>query len=711
MRPNDVSTQDGAATKPTSLDFFIVKGMQQYQETGNLEGMKHMANLVCDINLGLLSSTDEAWRPVLSQTNVRHKVLHDVMLALWDRGTPEECLELSQRIKSFNFCLPTIRYMYEAHQTTRLPFKVALYMDFISGMSDLLNDLEGPVTPDGLPDGLELITELDKTGKSARQQLDALRKDDRIMHARLGGSVRPQDLIDVFPVYDPLAIVDLFVTDEATLAHVLTREGNTVRVMQIALETFTREHAFDLIRTWTTHFVPFEITERQRQGLAAISSSLHDRLICNLVKKLNRELNIVQIAFIPDLWTASLPLHLSYICSKDITIPGVDVTKAFMLGEAFPIEYAPCLQAVAISQHQKRPRNVSTMVSLIDPLSDLPGVRYAAQQVASSLPDTLKHGQYAGNEATLDKLSSNVDSANIVAIGTHGFFDAQDPTNSYLVLHDGQWTVNNIVSCPPFSSSPIFVLSACELGAISPNAWSLVEGPSSIPNALLSAGAACVLASLWPVEDIALGYVTERFIIHLGYPGWRPAAALFRAIRDLENLSKQQVVDRCDAVLNQMERDGIDDSIAQSYVLLENLRNMFEESDQANPYASAQLWGGLIIVGSGWGLPAGAVIGGMAPIKVHVLRKLQVEPLIAQGKFQEAIKPLEDLLLNAEGEEKARILDSLAWAMWKSRPQGEEDEVRRKALDLLDQAEFVAKADQNEQLVRNINATRQKINI
>lgn len=706
----DAPTPDSAAEQPTNLDYFIVKGMQRYVETGDLEGMKYMANLICDINLGLLSSTDEAWKPVLSDLSVRHKVLHDVMLALWDHGTPEECLELSQRIKSFNFCLPTIKHTYETHQTTELPllpFRVALYMDHIFGISTLLTDLKGPVTPDGF----QLVMELGKAGKAARQSLEALRTDDRILHARLGGTVRPQDLIDVFPLSDPLAIVDLFVTDQATLAHVLTREGNTVPVTQIALGTFTREHALDLINTWNTHLVPLEITERQRQGLAEISSSLHDRLICNLVKKLNRELNIVQIAFIPDLWTASLPLHLSYICSKDITIPGVDVTKAFRLGEAFPIEYAPCLQAVAISQHQKRPRNVSTMISLIDPLSDLPGVRYAAQQIASSLPDTLKHGQYAGNEATLDKLSSNVGSANIVAIGTHGFFDAQDPTNSYLVLYDGQWTVNNIVSRPPFSSSPIFVLSACELGAISPNAWTLVEGPSSIPNALLSAGAACVLASLWPVEDIALGYVTERFIIHLGYPGWRPAAALFRAIRDLENLTKQEVVDRCDAVLNQMECDGIDDRIAQSYVLLENLRNMFEESDQANPYASAQLWGGLIIVGSGWGLPAGIVIGGMAPIQVHALRTLQARPLIAQGKFQEAIKPLEDLLPVAEGEERARILESLALARWKSRGQGEDDEVRREALDLLDKAEFAAQADQNEQLVKNINATRQKIKL
>lgn len=69
---------------------------------------------------------------------------------------------------------------------------------------------------------------------------------------------------------------------------------------------------------------------------------------------------------------------------------------------------------------------------------------------------------------------------------------------------------------------------------------------------------------------------------------------------------------------------------------------------------------------------------------------------------------LEEILVYAEGMERARTLDALAWAVWLDGSEGAEQAAKKEALALLDEAEFAAQA---EQLQRNISATRQKIEL
>ena len=61
--------------------------------------------------------------------------------------------------------------------------------------------------------------------------------------------------------------------------------------------------------------------------------------------------------------------------------------------------------------------------------------------------------------------------------------------------------------------------------------------------------------------------------------------------------------------------------------------------------------------------------------------------------------------------ERARTLDALAWAVWLGRDDDARETAKKEALALLEQAEFVAQAELDEQLLRNIKATRQKIEL
>jgi len=57
------------------------------------------------------------------------------------------------------------------------------------------------------------------------------------------------------------------------------------------------------------------------------------------------------------------------------------------------------------------------------------------------------------------------------------------------------------------------------------------------------------------------------------------------------------------------------------------------------------------------------------------------------------------------------VLEALARAKWKALGPGVEGAVRREALELLDSAERLARAEQAGQLLRNVGATRKKIEL
>lgn len=694
--------------QPTILDVFIISNMAEYEKSGNVMRMRDVAHLICDVGLGLMSSTEEAWKPLLSKTHLRYRVVGEAMKALCDAGMPEESLELSQRIKSLGFCLPNIERMCDtgAHHE-----RVVSYLASMQRLSQAVADLKGPATEDGL----QRVDAVRAAGEMLLEAGEKLHDWNPILHARLGGVIPPRDLINALPTFDPVGIVDLFVTGEGTIVHILIREGNNVRVIPAFAPHFSAEQARDLLVAWANCNISHEISERQKQGLDVICRTLHDKLMCTLARNLIKR-EITQIVLIPDFFTRHLPLHLSDVCAQeiDIPIPGISTTDATCLIEAFPVEYAPCLQAVAVSMHQKRPRTVSAVLSLADPMSDLPGARNTAKWLASRLPKTLEYTSHVGEKATLKNLSCGIDRADVVVIGTHGSFNSASPEKSFLQFHDGRWTMSDMLDRPAYTMTPVIVLSACEVGAAAPTPDDLAA--TGIPGALISAGAACVLASLWPVEDISMGYVTERFLFHLSSrPGLRPAAALFRALRNLRQLTQQEALERCYNLLDEMERNGTLYRLRDHSDALREVIDWILDADLPHPFADRSYWGGTIIIGSGWHSPAGALVG-PSHIMIDYIEDSHAKgekarSLMAEGRFGQAKKVLEEILIYADGVDRARILDALAWAVWGSRRTGDAQAAKVEAMELLAQAEFVAKAEQDDQLLRNVYATRQKIGL
>ena len=147
-----------------------------------------------------------------------------------------------------------------------------------------------------------------------------------------------------------------------------------------------------------------------------------------------------------------------------------------------------------------------------------------AQFVAGLFP---QGSAFVGAQATLATLRAHAGSADVIHLACHAQFRSDNPMFSALHLHDGLLTVEAAES---LGLRPgIVVLSACETGRAELGSGDEMVG---LVRAFLVAGAARVLASLWPVDDEVTAAFMASFYAAL-CRGQAPATALQQAQIDV----------------------------------------------------------------------------------------------------------------------------------------------------------------------------------
>jgi hypothetical protein len=252
------------------------------------------------------------------------------------------------------------------------------------------------------------------------------------------------------------------------------------------------------------------------------------------------------------------------------------------------------------------------------------------------------------------------------------------------------------------------VLAACEISAANPGDRADADG---VPGALLAAGAAFVLGSRWPVEDVSMGYLIERFLHHMTNVGLRPAAGLFRAVKDLRRLGREEALRRCRTLLDQMAADGTRERMPDSFARLDWFALQLEEGGKEQPFAEPHYWGGVVITGSGWNGMAGGSAAGLERIVEWTGRLERGRDLLAQGKPGQARRDLAQLARECEGLFRAQALELLAGAVVDDAHPACRATALAQARAWLDEAAFVARGEQRPQVSRNIEATRAKLEL
>jgi CHAT domain-containing protein len=185
------------------------------------------------------------------------------------------------------------------------------------------------------------------------------------------------------------------------------------------------------------------------------------------------------------------------------------------VGEQHELAFAPSAR-VALRALAARPATAQEVLALGDS-TRLAHAGQEAQAVAALLP---RGAAFVGEEATVANLRRHCASADVIHLACHAQFRADNPLFSALHLRDGVLSAEAIEALR--LPSAVVVLSGCETALHGQESGDEMFG---LTRAFLLAGAARVIASLWPVDDAVTAGWMKDFYTGLRR-GQGPAAAL-----------------------------------------------------------------------------------------------------------------------------------------------------------------------------------------
>ncbi|MDX2205057.1 MAG: CHAT domain-containing protein [Hyphomicrobiaceae bacterium] len=195
--------------------------------------------------------------------------------------------------------------------------------------------------------------------------------------------------------------------------------------------------------------------------------------------------------------------------------------------DGYTITTAPSLVAARIAAERAAAAGTARLAAVVNPTGDLqftePEGSVSGSYFAAGRR-TVLGAETANLKAVLDALSK----ANHWHFATHGGFSWANPTQSALQLAGGQrLTIGELLDRGDLGHPRLVVLSACETGV-----FEFQRAPdefTGLPAAFLQAGAAGVIGSLWPVDDIATALIMMKFYdLYIGQR-MAPAPALRRS--------------------------------------------------------------------------------------------------------------------------------------------------------------------------------------
>jgi len=176
---------------------------------------------------------------------------------------------------------------------------------------------------------------------------------------------------------------------------------------------------------------------------------------------------------------------------------------------------------------ERRPQVLENLLSLGGVSEELPATRTEALEIAALFP---RGTALLGPQANWTELQNRAPQAQILHLATHSALSS-DLNQTYIELSDGRLSLERLYGLN-LAPGALVVLSSCEsaLGQTHPG-----RDVASLASAFINSGAACVIATLWRVEDQASAEFFRHFYGHLRH-GKPPSRALQLARRDCQSL-------------------------------------------------------------------------------------------------------------------------------------------------------------------------------
>ncbi|TYB45522.1 CHAT domain-containing protein [Actinomadura chibensis] len=235
---------------------------------------------------------------------------------------------------------------------------------------------------------------------------------------------------------------------------------------------------------------------------------------------------------------------------------------------ALPVDGAPLVERNAVCYtpsasvmrycQAKRSPDARRVVVYADSRPDRP-LPHARQQAGDlgrrfGADAVLRFGRAAALAAL--PADAGTGTSRILHFGCHGTFTPQAPLDSAIVLADGELTAERILGSS--LRADLVTLSACESGV---NAHRPGDELVGLTRALIYAGAASVLVSLWSVDEVSTSLLMDDFYRELA-AGTSKAESLRRAQNTLRAMPATTVIKRCEESLG--AGDLLDEDVADA---------------------------------------------------------------------------------------------------------------------------------------------------
>lgn len=274
--------------------------------------------------------------------------------------------------------------------------------------------------------------------------------------------------------------------------------------------------------------------EESERGLASCAEwcwshgmgAIHDVLVGR---------SLQQVALIPHGELTQLPLHAAE-------------THGRCFIDYFAVTYAPSARSLVESgkvASSLNGRESFLFVQEPQPVQGRP-LRYADAEVNTLREIASSTGAeaivLAGREATKAAFMRELANASAAHFSGHALADPTNPENSRLELAPNDPVTVAELRGESLAATRIVTLSACESAVVGQQ---LPDEAIGLPGALLEAGAAGVVATMWPIRDSpTIAYLLGAFYDHWAVEQLPPHLALAEATRWLRKARRQELLGR-----------------------------------------------------------------------------------------------------------------------------------------------------------------------
>lgn len=215
--------------------------------------------------------------------------------------------------------------------------------------------------------------------------------------------------------------------------------------------------------------------------------------------------------------------------------PWIEGNSLRCLMDQVAVRYAPsaAVEASCLERSRERDGSGLQLVALADPDRTLTAAVPEVEAIASGFPRDRARWK-SGREASWAYLRTQAREATHLHIAGHGSAGFWGAGETALVLGDGPVGLEALPELAPLSVR-VVTISACQTAVV--DIGHLPDEGFSVGGAMIAAGAACAIASLWPVRSDTTALLMIRLYEEMLGGDLRPPEALRRAQLWLRNLT------------------------------------------------------------------------------------------------------------------------------------------------------------------------------